>query len=187
MPAGYPLDFVEAWQHYKNPKNASKSMAYSCWMRIKDRPDQALFIACIKAYNSWLDDQTKRNGREYPKCHMATWLRQRRWESFLDDAEAIIASEKAVHGRLDSDGFARAHSWEGPQWDALQAAAGKDGLGPNSLWILQAAYISSQPPEIRSPSKFHAEELEKRFGRVLRKAFPDVRLTYVGQKNPPGD
>lgn len=183
MPAGYPLDFIEAWQHYKNPKNASKSIAYSCWMRIKDRPDQALFIACIKAYNSWLDDQTKRNGREYPKCHMATWLRQRRWESFLDDAEAILRASQTGSA---PEALAIAKSWAGAPWASLKAVLGPDDAGIEN-WVSKATFIASQHPEIRSPSKFHAEELEKRFGRVLRKAFPDVRLTYVGQKNPPGD
>lgn len=188
----YTEDFNAFWKAYRSPdlKNSSKLGAFQAWQKtIKSRPSLEIMLACVEAYDNWLIAERAKNKNGFPaKCHAATFLspRQERWEGFLDDAEAILATQKPQDGHSQADLSATAKSWT-PGWLAALKAA---GVEPNQIehWFLPATLIyrvGQDKVEIRSPSQFHRDELERRFGEVIRKAFgPDVQLTVSAKKSP---
>jgi hypothetical protein len=185
----YPLDFNEFWVEYKPPKTASKPDALKAWKQTERlRPSQDVLIACVQAYNSWLADQSKSSGRECPKLHASTFLRQARYEGFMDDATAIL---EAQQGHSQADLSASAKTWEGAPLAALMAMlGGADGDTPREAifdaWIAPTVMIRSMPMEIRCPSKFHRDYLENKFGAVIRRALgPDTQLTVAGKEKAP--
>lgn len=193
----YTEDFELAWKAYNAPKGSSKTIAQGKWDRLgKDRPGQELMLAMIAAYNNWLtkENEGRHRGREHPKCHFATWLFQRRYESFEDDAQGILASRKLQDGHSQADEFAIAKSWAGQPLASLKAAANGE-FAAMIPWISKTVFFYRGPmgtippnipiPHIESPSQFHRDELERRFGKVIRQAFgPDVILS-VAKKNGP--
>lgn len=208
--ADYTKEFCDAWTLYGSPKSSSKSLAFRNWLRLgKDRPSQELILAEISCYNRWLAEESSKNGREYPKCHMATWLAQRRYEGFEDDAQAMIAAGKHQDGHSMADASATAQSWVGGPGESLTnafiALKGRGGtameVGYHAIiqkwfWPTVFSYAVCEggwgspvktPVTILCPNQFHRDELEKRFGEVIRKAFgPDVQLTVAAKKIPPG-
>lgn len=197
--ADYTQDFMLFWTRYGAPKSASKQDAFKAWNQIaKFRPPQDLLLAEVSAYNLWLAEQAAKAGREYPKLHPSTFLRQARYEGFEDDAQAIL---RVADEHSQADLSARAKSWDGWPWSVLKAAIVQcnPDWSPGTIfenWIRQTVFSYAEceggcgspvktPATIISPSQFHRDELEKRFGKVIRQAFgQDVQLT-VAKKWPP--
>lgn len=175
----YTAEFQAFWTLYGSPKNSSKADAAKAWAQTrKYHPKPEMLLACVQAYNTWLVSEQTKNGNGFPaKCHAATWLRGLRFEGFMDDAEAIL---RAQDGHSQADLSATAKSWEGRPRALIMALVDPDEFG---VWLPQTTFIPGQPVEIRSPSQFHRDELERRFGKVIRQAFgEDVQLT-VAKKN----
>lgn len=177
----YSGNFEAVWSVYQSPKNSSKSDAYKAYLQVaKFLPPTDVFIACIEAYNSFLIQESKKRGSEYPKVHASTFLRQRRWEGFEADAEAIIAAREAHSG---AEALAIAQSWAGAPWASLKAAATEEDKGWEN-WVSKASYIwrpDLGPAEIRCPSEFVRSEIEKRYSRLLDRAFGTYQLTVAGK------
>lgn len=80
----YDGEFLAFYRAYGPVKNQSKKDAFKAWGQVeKSRPDTPTLIKCARLYNEYLRAQTKKERREVPKCHAATWLRQERWDSWL--------------------------------------------------------------------------------------------------------
>lgn len=188
--ADYTAEFNEFWTLYGAPKNASKADAFKAWgQKSKSRPRQELLLASVQAYNIWLSEEHSRNGNGYPsKAHPATWIRGERWEGFLDQAEAILQAQKGHLQAQIADQSAASRSWLDGPWNTLKSvllANGEINPGPvYEAWIRRTVFVESNPPEIRCSSEFLMAELEKRFGGVIRKAFPGARITVLGKTDP---
>jgi len=170
----YTADFLSFWTIFGAPKNASKADAFKAWrQKSKTRPEQSLHLAAAQAYNIWLAEQHK-DGKGFPaKKHPATWLRGECWDGYLDDAKAILEAVQAVPA---TDALGVAMSWSGGPWERLREAANGEWEGVRQ-WASKATYIDSIPPEIMAPNSFVRDELERRYGKVIRKAFPQAQLT----------
>lgn len=185
--ADYTEEFELAWKTYGPVKNSSKTKAFQAFKKLNgSKPPTDVFVAEITCYNNWLEAQSKKSGKEYPKCHMATWINQRRFESFEIEAKELLsrATEKAT----DSDNSSWAHGPAGK----LSAAIGKswDAYPGIAAWIKGTRFFYAGPtgtvppnvphPHIECPSEYHRSELENRFGTILRKAFgDDLRIIAV--------
>lgn len=177
----YTDDFEALWKAYGPVKNSSKIMAFKAFTKltVEERPEQSLFLAEISCYNKWIDEESKKQGRPYPKCHMATWLNQRKFEGWEDDARAILAAQEANLGAT----LVSAYSWvETGAWPRLEAAliSSISDVSPVAVFesfIRQTTFIPGNPPEIKCPSKFHRDQVENKFGIALKRAFGEVKLT----------
>lgn len=169
----YPDGFLRLWREYGSPKNSSKSKAYEAYRKAQDKPSDELLLHCIAAYCSFIRENSRY--REYPKCHMATWLNQGRWESFMDDAEKALTQENKHKEAKDADVQASGQTWPAE-------VIGRLGLPDAVLrtWILPCALIQSQPAEVVAPRKFHAQWLREKFLDRLQRVLGDgVKITYA--------
>lgn len=82
-PHGYDAEFEAFWRAFKPPPNASKPDAWKAWEQIADkRPPLAELLAAVEAYNAWIAEQGRKQKRDYPKQHAATWLRGEIWANY---------------------------------------------------------------------------------------------------------
>jgi hypothetical protein len=83
----YSEDFQKIWNYYPRHEGTSKCKAFESWERAANLPGLDSLIACIaleKEKDQWQEES------KIP--HLATWLNQRRWESYPD---AKIAAKAA--------------------------------------------------------------------------------------------
>lgn len=189
----YSAEFEQVWQSYGKVKNQSKSKAYSSFLKLKINLE--LLLAEIRCYRSWLTDQSKKQGREYPQCHLATWLNQGRFESFEDEAKELLS--RASHLTSGRDFSQATNGWDSKQWAAVKCALIQHDrdLSPGAIyetWIKPTRFYYAGPmgtvlpnvphPHIECPSEYHRSELEKRFGNILRKAFGTDLVIIAAKK-----
>lgn len=191
----YSKEFEEAWIAYGKPKNSSKSLAYTAFLKVCKNVPLDLLLEEIGCYNKWLYDQTQKQGREYPKCHMATWLNQGRHDSFEEEAKAAIALREARGGQPEPGLSDNAQTWETPaafgwrpkdKFKMTLIKLDKDACFSAIYhnWIRLTIFKDEFPVQIVCPTEYHRREVERRFGKVLRHAFgQDVELT-VAEKIP---
>lgn len=171
MAQWYPDDFEQVWRAYRAPANASKKMAYAAYQKAQkqDLPPLPILLQSIYAYNEWL----VKNGtpkRPYPKAHPATWINQARWEGFVA-AESVSTPETE---KLTADAEAAAASWPKEILEKLQLSQPVIGV-----WFLPCTFLGGPPPEIRCPSKFHADWLLSHFPQqIIRAAGPYTKITH---------
>jgi hypothetical protein len=88
--------FEEFHSAYQPPKNSKKPDAIKAWISTaKTRPPLPELLRAVAAYNSWLAEESRKQKRDYPKQHAATWLRGEVWNGYLTpamDPEVIAAA-----------------------------------------------------------------------------------------------
>jgi len=166
----YSPDFEQAWKAYGRVPNQSKVMAAANWDKLKKSnmlPDESAMLGAISSYRSWLADVSRRQGRPFPQCHMATWLspRQRKFEEWIPPQ----SPSEAPTAQFVS-------SW--PQ--DIQDRICQYGVAAELFraWFAPATFFPGPPPTIQAPSKLCQTFLETKFRRAIDKAIsPDVRIT----------
>jgi hypothetical protein len=100
-------EFEEFWKAFKPPPNAKKPDALKAWNSVaKTRPLQAELLRAVAAYNTWLAEESRKQKRDYPKQHAATWLRGEVWNGYLDHAGPVdLAKMRASRDNLASMGY----------------------------------------------------------------------------------
>ncbi len=89
----YSKDFETFWKAYGPVPNSSKSDGAKAYGQLaQTRPDIDTLLSCVRAYRNWLDD-IRRSQPKYPQCHAASWLRARKWESWLSDAPVLTPEQ----------------------------------------------------------------------------------------------
>lgn len=84
----YPQDFLALWSVYASSrwflKSSSKYRAWQAFDKCENRPPLDELIAGARANIAYLDDRNR--NRNAIQCqmlpHLATWMNQRRWETF---------------------------------------------------------------------------------------------------------
>lgn len=96
-------EFEEFWKAYKPPPNSKKPDTRKAWAATaKVRPPLADHLRAVANYQSWLVEEGRKQKREYPKQHPATWLRGEVWGGFMPTgAEATPDELAAVRDRRD--------------------------------------------------------------------------------------
>lgn len=180
-PTTYPADFEEARKAFAPGKNDSKSDAFKAWQQTaKVRMSAGAFgnrlLACFALYGEFLAGENVKRARsrqsDYPKLHMATFLRQRRWEGYLADAEeraARVVAEAAKEKILCA-------GWE-PEAEKLIAELTDARF---TSWFENVQVRRGDPTEIMFPNSFKASYVAKSFSYALRRAFGSCRLTAAG-------
>jgi hypothetical protein len=81
--SAYTKDFEFLWSEWPQNPNESKKTAFERWRRLSDN-DKADCLDGAMAQCAWLQaETTKRNGRDPPRIHLATFISERRWETLL--------------------------------------------------------------------------------------------------------
>jgi hypothetical protein len=169
----YSPDFEVLWRAYDAPPNSSKLKAYEAYKKAKDIPSDDMLLLCINAYNSWLKQQ--KGVSPYPKCHMATWINQARWEGFMDKAEQMQTIQAKVQESKEAMISASRQSW--PK-DIIEKLKLPDPV--LEAWIIPCTYVSGPPPQIVAPKRMHANYLrEKLIDRLERAIGPGVVISHV--------
>jgi hypothetical protein len=164
----YPDDFLEARRAYGIPPNDSRKDALKAWNQVEgSRPPLDLLLACIAEYRDFLTAENIKRVRlrqaEHPKCHMATWLRQERWEGFLDAAKARLDRERAVAADRaaslptdDPAGF----------WTRLRCEIGEAKF---AAWFAGAVY-DDEGPRLVIPGAFKRDWISQHFRLHMERA-----------------
>jgi hypothetical protein len=182
-PTDYPADFEEARKAYGPGKNDSKSDAFKAWNQTaKIRMSAGAFghrlLECFALYNEFLAGENVKRSRsrqsDYPKAHMATWLRQRRWEGYMVDAEARFAraTTEATKEKVVFDG------WEKEAAGLIQELTD----ARFTAWFANVQVTRGEPTELMFPNSFKASYVAKSFSYALRRAFGSCRLTAAGSE-----
>jgi hypothetical protein len=92
---GEDPEFEQFWKTYTPPPNSKKPDARAAWnATAKARPPLKDLLRAVEGYNSWLADQSRKQNREYPKQHAATWLRGEVWNGFSTEAASDFSEER---------------------------------------------------------------------------------------------
>lgn len=80
----YPEEFEDLWSEYRvvGTPNASKADAFKRWSKLKP-PDRKSCYSGFVDYAVWLTGERKKRP-DYPAKHLATFITERGWESFLE-------------------------------------------------------------------------------------------------------
>ena len=166
--SGYTADFEAARRAYGPPPNDSKKDAFRAWRQVAgSRPAQDLLLAAIAEYQAWLTAENVRRIKarqaEHPKCHMATWLRQERWEGFTEAAQAALDRQRQASAAApppdtgdDPSGF----------WGRLRAELGAEKL---AAWFGGAVY-DDEGPRLGVPGAFKRDWIGREFRFALQRA-----------------
>ncbi len=180
-PVSYTSDFEAARRAYGPPPNDSKKDAFRAWEQVSaNRPAQDLLLAAIDEYRAWLTAENIRRIKarqgEHPKCHMATWLRQWRWEGFLEAAQARLEHTAALTRPVPQDdptGF----------WGRLAQELGSEKV---AAWFGGAVY-DAESPSIAVAGAFKADWVCREFRFALHRAAGgrDVTVTVLPKDRTP--
>lgn len=87
-PDGYSPAFQSFWKSYPRTENMSKKAAFDAWNKQKKHlPPLESLLVCLAKYRSFIEAETKVQGRQYPVKHAQGWLNERRWETYLTQQE----------------------------------------------------------------------------------------------------
>lgn len=183
-PTTYPVDFEAARVVFRPARNDSKSDAFKAWNQTaKIRLSAGAFgnrlIECLKLYNDFLDSENAKRQRsrqsDYPKAHMATWLRQRRWEEYMAEAEIRFAkaTTDAAKEKIVFSGWeAEAEKLIAELTDAKFTA-----------WFADVKVTRGDRTVLMFPNGFKAAYCAKNFIYAMRRAFGDCTLVAAGTKD----
>jgi hypothetical protein len=173
FPVAYPPPYETLWQAWRAfDKNSSegKDEGLKAWrqtskIRLAHGCGDDLMLACVDLYRQFLAKQNSERRKfkqsPVPKLHLSTFLRQKRWEGFLEEAKAAAAPKPAANGHAAPD--ARALKWPAyhEAWTALRpsvVAALRDERLVDA-WFPGALY-DGPARVLYIPKQFHAHWIE---------------------------
>jgi hypothetical protein len=172
----YPPEFEQARAAFHPVKTDSKCDAFKAYRQTEKQRSVAAavggtFIRCCELYSTWVDSENaKRRAQrqsDQPRLHMATFIRQRRWEAFMEEIKSAPA-------------FAPVNL---AGWEA-EAAKIKREVSEEKFaaWFGGVQVKRGQPIELIFPSVFKAKYVAQHFPYALRRAFGECRLTSIGSQ-----
>lgn len=148
-------EFEPFWKSYPRTPNMSKAAAFKAWKAQRAYlPPLEQLLATVSQYKQFLGTETRKRGREYPACHAQRWLSERRWESYLAQAEQAAATAQHTPDWADTH----------PQWLAF-----KRTTEPQTWHWLKAARLVGGGVAVRSG--FEAQKIQQLFADKLHAHF----------------
>lgn len=182
FPTLYPADFTDARAAYRPAQNDSKAEAFKAWEQTKRRRLSAgafgkRMVFCCQLYNEFLDGENVKRARQkqadYPKAHMATWIRQTRWEGYIEEADQRIAAELAA-GVKENPTYA---GWES-QAEKLISELKQPVV---DAWFSGISVSIGEQTVIEFPKGFQAKWVATNFSYAIKRAFGCCILTVSGK------
>ena len=151
------IEFENFWKAFDPPKNARKPDARRAWAATAHlRPSQKDLLAAVAGYRAWVAEQSRKQKRDYPMQHPATWLRGEVWNGFLQT------------GAADTSGLDGA-------WDGLAAPlVAEIGAGQFAAWFVGSKLETGPPARLTVAGEFRRKWIVEHFGAALRRCFGDV-------------
>ncbi len=161
----YPDPFETLWRLYKAPPSSSKATAYKAYQKA-ELPPQDLLLAAVEAYLEHIGD-----AKQY-KLHLATFLNQRRWDTLLERAQAILDAKAARLAPLDAATSLSRQTWPSEVVERL-------GMTPAAFdaWVAPCKLELGPPPVITAPKLMIKNYLMAKLPTKLDRALgPDWRV-----------
>jgi hypothetical protein len=157
----YTDEFETFWRSFnvgKRCPNAKKPEAEKAWEQTASkRPPLDELLKLVAAYLSWLDDQSRKQKREYPCQHPSTWLRGEVWANY----------EVKQAGPVDVGALNAA--WGGK----AAALVAEIGAAPFKAWFGGSEFEQIAPRKcaITVGKSFQAKWVKDNYGTVLERLF----------------
>jgi hypothetical protein len=150
--------FEEFWKSFDPPKNARKPEARRAWAATAElRPPLRELLGAVAGYRAWVAEQSRKQKRDYPMQHPATWLRGEVWNGFLATAPP------------DED--AAAHAWEG----RAAPLVAEIGAAQFAAWFSGARFSPGEAPleaaRFTVPGEFKRKWIVEHFGATLERCY----------------
>lgn len=146
--------FEDFWKAFDPPKNARKPDARRAWAATAHlRPSLKDLLAAVAAYRAWITDQSRKQKRDYPMQHPATWLRGEVWNGFLQTGvpDAVVEA-----------------------WDGRAAPlVAEIGAAQFAAWFSGANFSPGPPARIQTASEARRKWIREHFETQLRRCFGD--------------
>lgn len=169
----YTPDFEQFWKEYDAATlcpNASKRDAFAAWQQIgNDRPETPVLLSCVKEFKAHIRAKTGF------MPHPATWLRQRRYETWLDKVAPSTANP------VEGDVGTPLELFTPSTWDGYAAKLMYVIGGPKfTTWFGDAEYTPGPPATITVRSRFVHDYIAVNFVPELAKVFGRFKLEVKG-------
>lgn len=149
--------FEDFWKAFDPPRNARKPDAKRAWAATAAlRPPRADLLAAVAGYRAWVAEQSRKQKRDYPLQHPATWLRGEVWNGFLAPAPA--------------DGRAAAKAWNGH----AAPLVGEIGAAQFAAWFAGAQFSNGPPARIKIAGEFKRKWIAEHFGAALARCYGET-------------
>lgn len=177
----YSEEFQEFWLAYPRNSNMTKSAAFEVWGKLGAAgalPDRAKMLVAVTAYRKFLADQSKGRATPYRVQHADKWLKDRKYEGFLEAPATPVGAPMVDTGP----------GWEAayPQTWGLVRQQFNERHGSDTVW--QNTFAGCRPNgsefTLICRSRFERETLEQKFGDTLERLFK-TRVTFVFGSPPP--
>lgn len=151
-------EFEEFWKAFDPPRNARKPEARRAWVATAHlRPPLREVLAAVAGYRAWVAEQSRKQKRDYPMQHPATWLRGEVWNGFLPASSA--------------DAGAVAGAWDG----RAAPLVAEIGAAQFAAWFSGARFSPGEAPldaaRIAVPGEFKRKWIVEHFGAVLERCY----------------
>lgn len=154
-------DFLKFWKAYPRNQNMSRKDALQSWTKLKragSLPAVEQLLRAVAGYKSFIDRETRKQGKPYPAKHAQGWLSGQRWEAYLE-SETLIT--------IAATDWADAN----PKW-----AKFKSGIPP-AAWQSFFSQCSATDESLTAPTAFVRDQIEARYGQALDAMFgPNFRV-----------
>lgn len=116
--ATYSSEFEDFWLGYPRTPNMSKSKAFDAWRKLSPEERRACATA-VEPYKAFLKAKA-----DHPVMHAATFINERRFEGFLEQAAAAAPKPISDDDWRKRIAFGRKNSkWHVEQWGPFPGAA----------------------------------------------------------------
>lgn len=166
----YPAEFEAEWKRFSGPKSSSKSDGLRARIQMaKFLPGHQTLLYCIDEYRAEIG-----KSRQISK-HYASWLRDRRWEGYEDDARKRLlqAAYNAEQVAKDVQSLLEQYPLQRAAFMDLVPTISKQVGNPHEMdaYFGTAIYEAGPPPALRVKSAFLRDRIESKHGFMLRRVF----------------
>ena len=149
--------FGDFWKEFDPPRNARKPDARRAWAATAHlRPPLKDLLAAAAGYRAWVAEQSRKQKRDYPMQHPATWLRGEVWNGFLSTGA--------------EDAGAAADAWDG----RAAPLVAEIGAGQFAAWFAGSKLETGPPARLTVAGEFRRKWIAEHFGAALWRCFGDV-------------
>lgn len=153
--------FADFWKAFDPPKNARKPDARRAWAATAAiRPPLTDLLAAVAGYRAWVGEQSRKQKRDYPVQHPATWLRGEVWNGFAPSQPAAGDAAQAWGGRA-------------------APLVGEIGAAQFGAWFAGAQFTEGPPARLKVAGEFRRKWVAEHFGAALARCYGETILEAI--------